>query len=205
MPGTGANSYDAASILGDIRYRRILSILLERSRPMPPQELGTQLAARAAAVPPSETPESVSESVRIDLRHRCLPKLRRVGWVERRSDGLTATPSRLTTTEGLSLPPLQDPEHPHWEPVSTLLARPYRIAVTERLADCEQSLPLARLVDQLQEYARPSRADELPERQQLRTRLYHVDLPELAAAGLVTFDAAERTVGRTALTDEIVG
>lgn len=204
MPGTGANSYDAASILGDIRYRRILSILLERSRPMPPHELGTQLAARAAAVSPSEVPESASESVRIDLRHRCLPKLQQVGWVERRSDGLTATPPRSAPTERLSLPPLADPEHPLWEPVSAVLARPSRIAVLAALADCERSLRLARLVERLHEDEQLSRGHTLPARPALRTRLYHVDLPKLAAVGLVTFDAADRTVARTALTRDLL-
>jgi len=89
-------------------------------------------------------------------------------------------------------------------PVSTLLARPSRIAVLTALVDCERSLRLTRLVDRLHEDGQLSRGHDLPARPKLRTRLYHVDLPKLAAAGLVRFDAADRTVARTALTRDLL-
>jgi len=44
----------------------------------------------------------------------------------------------------------------------------------------------------------------LPTRQQLCTRLYHVDLPKLADVGLVEFDIPAQTVARTSLTGDIV-
>lgn len=204
MPGTWANGDDAASILGDIRYRRILSILLERPQPVPCRELCVQLAAREADLPPGEIPATECESVRLQLEHRYLPKLERVGWVDRTPDGLTATEIRPVPTDALSLPALRDPDHPHWEPISTVLARPYRIPAVALLIDRQQPLALAQLAEQLREFEQGSWEYSLPPRERLGLQLYHVDLPTLAEVGLVEFDSAERTVARTSLTDEII-
>ncbi|MBX0286286.1 hypothetical protein EGH22_08105 [Halomicroarcula sp. F28] len=201
IPGAGANGYDAASILGDVRYRRILAILLDRFQPVPSRELSVQVAAREADIPPSEVPETECESVRMELEHRYLSKLERVGWVDRTPDGLTATAPRPAPRDVLSLPSLREPEHPHWDPVSTLLARPYRIAVAALLADRQQPLALAQLAEQLREHEQEY---SLPARQRLRLQLYHVDLPKLADADLVEFDSAEQTVARTSLTSDII-
>ena len=204
MPGAEANAYDVASILGDIRYRRILSILLDRSQPVPSRELSVQLAAWETDVPPAEVPDTKRESVRTELEHRYLPKLERVGWVGCTPDGLTATAPRPAPATVLSLPPLHEPAHPHWEPISTLLERPCRIPVTALLADRAQPVPLEQLAEGLCEYEPGSWEHSLPARQQLCTQLYHVDLPKLAAVGLVEFDSAERTVARTPLLSDIV-
>lgn len=203
-PGAGANGYDAASILGDIRYRRILSILLEQSRPLPSRELSVQVAAQEADVPPSDIPEAERKSVRTELEHRYLPKLERVGWVDRGPEGLTVTALRPEPMDVLSPPPIGEPDHPHWEPISTVLARPYRIPVVAFLASRDQAVPLEQLAEQLHEYEQESREYSLPARQQLRTRLYHVDLPKLADVGLVEFDIGAQTVARTSLTSDIV-
>jgi len=204
IPGAGADGYDAASILGDIRYRRILSILLERSQPMSSRELSVQIAAREADALPATIPETESESVRMELEHRYLPKLERVGWVDRTPNGLTATVPRPAPENVLSLPTLREPEHPHWEPISALLARPYRIAVAALLANRQRPLPLEQLAEQLRESEQGSWEYSLPTRQRLSLRLYHVDLPKLEDAGLVEFDIAEQTVARTSLTTTII-
>lgn len=204
IPGAGANGYDVASILGDIRYRRILSILLDRSRPVPSRELSVQVAAQEADVPPSAVPETERESVRTELEHRYLPKLERVGWVDRAPDGLTATVLRPAPPDVLSLPTLHEPEHPHWEPISTLLARPCRISVVTFLANRQQPLPLEQLAERLRECEQRPWESSLPTQQQLCTRLYHVDLPKLEDAGLVEFDIPARTVARTPLTSDII-
>jgi len=204
IPGAGANGYDVASILGDIRYRRILSILLERSQPMPSRELSVQVAAQEADVSPAEIPAPERESVRTELEHRYLPKLERVGWVDGGPDGLTATVFRPAPADVLSLPALHEPEHPHWDPISTVLARPYRIAVVALLANQPQPLPLEQLAERLRAYEQGSWEDALPTRQKLCIQLYHVDLPKLADAGLVEFDIAAQTVARTSLTSDII-
>jgi len=204
IPDAGTDDYDVASILGDVRYRRILAILLERFEPVPSRELSVQLAAQAADVPPAEIPATERDSVRTELEHRYLSKLERVGWVDRTPDGLTATAPRPDPTGMLSLPPLSEPDHPHWEPISTVLARPYRIAVATLLADRQQPLSLEQLAEQLHEYEQEFREYSLPARRRLRMQLYHVDLPKLSDVGLVEFDTAERTVARTSLTSDII-
>lgn len=201
-PSVGSSGSDVALVLGELRYRRILSILLDRSQPMSRRELSAQIAAQEADVPPPAISETESKSVRIALEHRHLPKLQRLGLVDRTPDGLTATAPRPAPAEALSLPPVHEPEHPHWEPVSALLARPYRIAVATLLVDRQQPLPLAQLAEQLPEKAQEFCEDSLPPR--LCTQLYHVDLPKLADTGLVEFDTEEQTVARTSLMTEII-
>lgn len=200
----GADGYDGASILGDSRYRRILSILLERSQPMSSRDLSVQIAAQEAGVPPAEIPEATRESVRTALAHQYLPKLQGVGWVDRTPAGLTGTAPQLTQPDALSLPPLDEPEHPHWDPLSTLLSRPYRIVLVAFLADQHRPLSLAQLATHLREYEQLSWVSSLPDGQHLHTQLYHVDVPKLADVGLLAFDSAAQTVTHTALTSDIV-
>lgn len=202
--GGGGSGTGDASILGDSRYRRILSILLDRAQPMSSRELSVQLAAQEDGVTPAEVSETRCESVQIALSHQYLPKLQRVGWVDRTPDGLTATAPQLTPTDALSPPSLQDPAHPHWDPISTLLSRPYRIVLVALLAHRQQSLSLAESAVQLREYEQLSWVGSLPGQQQLRERLYHVDLPKLADVGLLAFDATEQLVTHTQLTSDIV-
>lgn len=203
-PGEGADGYDAASILGNIRYRRILSILLERSEPVSSRELGVQIAAAERTVPPSTVSETACKSVQTALAHQYLPKLQRVGWVDRTPNGLTATTPQPIPTDAVPLPSFHDPEHPHWEPISALLSRPYRIVLVALLADRQQPLSLSQLAAQFRECEPPSWVRSLPGTKQLRVRLYHVDLPKLADVGLLAFDTAAQTVTHTALTSDIV-
>lgn len=204
VPGEGADSYDAASILGNGRARRILSVLLEHSRPVPTRELSVQVAAREAAVRPAEISETTRDSIRTALVHRYLPKLQEVGWVDQHPAGLTATVTALTPTDGLSVPSLHEPDHPHWDPVSALLSRPYRIVLVALLADRQAPLSLPQLASHLREHQHLSWVSPLPDEQQLRTRLYHADVPKLANVDLVTFDTAAQTATHTALASDII-
>ena len=79
-PG-GADGFEQGSIVADPRQRRILAILRRQGEPIPTVELGTRLAA-------SDESAAAAEQVELDLRHRCLPKLESVGWVERRPAGV---------------------------------------------------------------------------------------------------------------------
>jgi hypothetical protein len=204
LSGGGADGYDVASILGDSRSRRILSILLDRAEPMSSRELSVHIAAQEAGVPPAAVSEAEYGPVLTALEHRHLPKLERVGWVDHGPLGLTAMELHVAPTDALSMPSLREPEHPHWEPISALLSHPYRIVLLALLAERQQSASLATFAAQLRECEHLPWVDSLPDQQQLRARLYHVDVPKLADIGLLAFDTAEQTITHTALTSDIV-
>jgi len=203
-PGRWRSGCDAASILGELRYRRLLSILLERSQPVPVRELSVQLAAREADVTPAAVSDAEYEAVLTALEHRYLPKLEQVGWVDRGPAGLTATEPGPTETATVSIPTLQNPEHPHWEPISVVLEHSRRLAVVERIADRKQPLTVTQLAEGLREHEHPSWDSPMPAPQQLRVSLYHTDLPKLSAVDLVEFDATEQTAAPTSLTTAIL-
>jgi len=189
QPGCG-DDFERSSILGDCRQRRILSILLDRSGPTTVHELGIQLVARAEGIAPSAVAEMDCRPVRLDLRHRCLPKLRAVGWIERRADGLVADGFPSLGMEMLSPPELRNPDNPFWEVVSVLLARSYRQDLASLLADRDRRITVDELATELSARAPPVR---LPDDRRLAVALYHADLPKLASVGVVDFDSGERT------------
>lgn len=192
-PTEGGDHREQSVVLADLRQRWVLSILLDRDRPMPVRELGFQVAVREAGVEPSDVLGLSYRPVQLDLHHRCLPKLEAVGWVERYPEGVVADEPLSIETGGLSLPDLRDPEDPHWEPVCALLARPLRREVVAVLAD-RHSVTIDDLATELLDRRDPSRGTGPRGERRLRTELHHTDLPKLAEVGLVEYDAAERTI-----------
>lgn len=177
-----------ASILGSPRQRRVLSMLRDRSRPLTPDEL----AAGLVTADPSAVSEAERESVRVDLRHRCLPKLEAAGWIERRSDGFVVDEPLPVERLDLSIPSLRDPEHPSWEEVSVLLARPIRREILSIVADQRERLTVDELAATLRKRGVSSDGGR-----PLSIALHHVDLPTLADVGVVEYDRDERTVAAT--------
>jgi len=164
---------------------------------MPVHELAVQLAARVEGIEPSAVTETDYRPVRMDLRHRCLPQLVSIGWVERRATGVVAVDDSLSfETERLSPPNLHDPDHPFWDVVSVLLARPYRQDLTSILADRSQHVALESLATELLALGRTTSPD-VSDDGSLSTALHHIDLPKLASAGVVEYDRTERTAART--------
>lgn len=195
-PG-GGDDLERSSALSDRRQRRILAILLDSSRPIPVHELSVQLVARAADIDPADVSEADRQSVRMDLRHRCLPMLESVGWIDRQPAGVVAVDGALSfEMERLSPPPLRDPDNPFWEVVSTLLARPYRQDLVAAVADRSQPVALESLATEL--LARGGRASSaFADDRRLSIALHHIDLPKLASLGMFEYDPEARTVART--------
>jgi len=184
-----------SSIVGDLRQRQILSLLVDRGRPLTERELTVRLLERERGLTPAAVTEAELEPIRVDLRHRCLPQLEAAGWIERRPDGVAIDERPAVEFEGLSLPDLRAPEDPAWDAVSTLLARPYRTDVLALLADRDHDTDLTGLVTALRER---HTASPLPDDDRdLRISLHHVDLPKLASTGLVAYDPPARTVAPT--------
>ncbi|WP_436932476.1 DUF7344 domain-containing protein [Halosimplex halobium] len=200
-PVRGGGDRELATVLGDLRQRRVLSILYDRSGPIGVRDLGVKLAARERDVEPSAVPESARTSVVADLEHRCLPKLDATGLIERDQESVVAL-SPLPIETDLSLPPLSDPEHRDWDPISVLVARPLRQGVVATLADHEHRITMEALATALQ--SRCNQTIVPDDDQQLRTQLHHIGLPKLAAVDLVMYDTTAQTVTRTRRTVAIV-
>lgn len=187
LPG-GSAGLERSAILGDPRQRRILSILASQSRPTTVDELGRRLAT-AERDDDVAVDDADRRSVRLDLRHRCLPSLESVGWIDRRPDGLR--PADPLSAVDFSPPPLQAPDDPAWPVVSALLARPFRRVVLSVLADRDQRLTLADLTAELRVRGDVASVDD---DRQLPVVLHHGDLPKLAATGVIEYDPDARAV-----------
>ncbi|WP_436927609.1 DUF7344 domain-containing protein [Halosimplex amylolyticum] len=195
-PASGGGGRELATVLGDLRQRRIISILLDRPRPISVRELGIHLSAYDDGVQPSNLSDSAVQSAVTDLEHRCLPRLEAVGMIERDQTGVVAAePLPIETT--LSLPPLHDPEDPDWEPISVLIGRPVRQAVISILSGKDQRLTVDGLTTELRTQSLSDRVASLDDAQYIQTRLHHVALPKLATVDLLTYNPAEQTVART--------
>ena len=182
---------ERSAIIADPRQRRILSILESRARPTTVDELGRRLDAVERG-DEAVVNDADRRSIRLDLRNRCLPSLEAVGWIDRQPDGIRLD-DPLSAVD-LSLPPLQAPDDPAWPVVSALLARPSRQAILSVVADHDGRLSLADLAAELRARADVIQPDD---DRRLPVTLHHVDLPKLAAIGVVEYDPDARTVAPT--------
>ena len=182
-PG-GADGFEQGSIVADPRQRRILAILRRQGEPIPTVELGTRLAA-------SDESAAAAEQVELDLRHRCLPKLESVGWVERRPAGVCPVDPLPLECRSFDTPPVRDPDDPLWDVVGALLTRPYREAILSTVAARGDRLTVDSLAACLRDEDAVTWADD---DRTLALSLHHVDLPKLSEMGAVAYDRDERTV-----------
>jgi hypothetical protein len=193
---------ELATVLGDLRQRRLFSILLVRSRPISCRELATRLVAYDDSVQRSELSEAEIRRTMTDLEHRCLAELDTLGLIERTGTGIVAAdPLSIETT--LSLPSLRDPENSAWEPISVLLGSPVRQAVVSVFAGHEESLTVRDLTTELCTQPQFDQGTASVDAQQLQLRLHHLSLPKLATVDLVTYDPSAQTVARTKRTVDI--
>jgi hypothetical protein len=186
LPG-GRGRHERSSILADRRQRRVLSVLASVSQPMTVDELCRRLAARDGD--DDTTAGSTRESIRIDLRHRCLPSLGAVGWIERRPDGIRLGEQPVPESVPFSTPPLRTPDDPLWDVVSALLARPYRRHVLVVVAERDGSLTVEELAVELRGVVDDERT--------LPITLHHTDLPKLDALGALEYDRNGRAAAPT--------
>jgi len=182
----GRAGLERSAIIADPRQRRILSIL--GSQPMTADELGRRLAA-VERDDDAVVADADRRSIRLDLRHRCLPSLEAVGWIDRRPNGIRL--SDPLSAVDISLPPLQAPDDPAWPVVSALLARPSRRAILSVVAEHDEPLSITDLAAELRlrdDVVQPDDDRRLP------IALHHVDLPKLAAIGILEYDPDARMV-----------
>lgn len=178
-----------SSVITDPRQRRILSLLLDASGPVAVDELATRLAANE-----DETPDS---RLRIDLHHRCLPKLEEIGWIEwDGSDGVTVE-SLPFGTETAPLPPLAALDDQSWRAIGVLLGCPRRRELLSTIVEHGHQLTVDELTAALAD--RSHTAWDEYEEATIHVMLYHIDLPKLADVGLIEYDPDEQWITRTRL------
>lgn len=196
QPLQGDDDYLVRStILADPRQRQILSILLDQSHPLTDRDLAVQLAARETGTPPSDVTEKDHQPIRVDLHHRCLPKLEAAGWIERHPEGVVAAEQLSFGDTDLSVADLQDPDHTSWEAVAALLARPRRQDLVSIIAGQRRLVALEELATELASRGYPSWTTDVGrDESTILGMLHHVDLPKLAAVGLIEYDHDEKTV-----------
>jgi hypothetical protein len=162
---------------------------------MTERDLSVALAARETGTALSDTTEEDYRPILVDLRHRCLPKLEGVGWIERHPAGAIAAESLPVGDEDSLLPDLQDSDLA-WKAIGTLLAHPRRQELVSIVAD-QHHLTVEELATELGEHGHPSKATKPLSYAVLLRTLHHADLPKLAEVGLIEYDHDEKTVTRT--------
>lgn len=188
----GGDAFERSSILDDPRQRAVLSVLLEHSEPLTVRDLAVQIAARETGGSPPAVTENDYRSIRVDLHHRCLPKLHAVGWIERLSEGSKAASPLPFGEPDSSLPSLDAPDV-RWDQLAAVLARPHRRDLLSVLVGADQPLGLGELAGRLAAHDRRRWTIDGDE-DTLATVLHHVDLPALEAAGLLRYDPDEKTL-----------
>ena len=192
-PFEGADSRILASVLADPCQRRLIRLLQEQALPVTDRDLAVGLAGRA---------DASEDDVRwrlADLRHRYLPKLEAVGWIDRHPEGIVTTARFPFGDAGLPVPAVEESEEPEipWDALAALYARPRRRHVVSELADPAREDPvalddLAAALDACDRFPHSTDGDGTPP----ALVLHHVDLPRLATAGLLAYDSDEWTVVR---------
>jgi len=183
---------DRLSVLTDPRQRQLLATLAERSHPMTVRDLAVHLAAQAADTTPAAVSDEQCRRVRIDLYHRCLPKLDAAGWIDRRPDGVVAAES----------PPvgdrvLRELRECDCAVVRALYACPRRRDVLSVVDSTEGPLTLTELAVELADSDQSQwQTEQHRNERTLRKTLHHIDLPKLADLALLSYDATEKTVTR---------
>lgn len=171
------------------------------------RDLAVRLAADEAGTALTDVAEEDHRPIRVDLYHRCLPKLEALGWIDRRPEGVVAVGGPSLAVERASFLEGRDADRPAEgrtdarpapEAMDALLARPRRRVLVSILAERGRRLSLAELATELAERDRASRTPERDEDEtSVRRTLHHVDLPRLAEAGLIEYDHDERTITPT--------
>ncbi len=185
-----------SAILADRRARELLSSL--EDGPATVRDLPIALAAVDLDCARSAVTAPDRRQYRRQLEHRYLPRLTDAGLITRSPDGLVRRAPAALDGFDVRFPPLDEPDHRTWTAAAAVLGRSYRYPLVSAVAE-DESLSLSRLADRL---ANTGAADATP--RELAIALHHADLPKLAAVDLLTYEPADRTVGRTPKTATVL-
>ena len=179
--------------LADRRTRYLVSRL--QDGPATVRDLSIALAAADLDCAHSDVATADRQQYRRRLEHHQLPRLTDVGLVTYPLDGFVRYVPTALDHFDVRFPSLAEPDHPSWAAVAAVLGRAYRYPLVSAVAEAD-SISLFRLANRL---AGP---DGTP--REFAVALHHVDLPQLTAVDLLTYDPESRTVANTAETESVL-
>lgn len=185
-------------ILGNRQARVTLHQLIEYG-PFSERTLARRLTATRRAQLRSHTElsqwatssECSQSDVLIQLRHRYLPMLEKVGWINRCSSRVAIDTEFSTEPLGIRTAALRNPDDPAWEPTAALLGNPYLKSIVEIISTTDLPYTLRELVWELE-----TRGETGYHRRNLQARLHHVALPKLDDLDVLSYSAERRVITR---------
>lgn len=180
--------------------RLALAVVLDRGGPVAVGALPDAIVARAGRADVGDLPGR--RELRRSLHHRHLPTLATVDLVEWTAGGEEVRPGSHGLLSGSILDPARlCRDAGRWQAFAAVHGEPRRRIVLATLRECTLPIgvsPLARVVA-------AERVGELapgaPVFADVATRLHHVDLPLLAEADVLTYDATKNLVVSTSEPD----
>lgn len=199
--GPESNPIDAVfASLANRERRRLVGVMAEQAPDsVPREELATELAAVRETKPREGVTEDERQEAAISLHHSHLPKLVSTGLVERDTEDDTVAladhpalqdPGILDTIEGDGA----DPES--LDALFGAIADERRRTILDVLSHQFSKIHVETLARELATYDRAMSESEasLEDVDRILARLCHVDLPQLAEAELIRYDAEAETV-----------
>lgn len=184
-PDTGAGTPSLTTVFDSITTRRrrvLVATLLDRSDPIAVDELARETVATEQRRSVAEEAPTDHETVRVELRHRDLPKLAEAGLIERTDDAVSVASYYFRALRlDHALVSWLDGEPDGLDELFGALADHRRRVVLSVVRGPEDGISVERLAERVAE-----RADEPVDRAMLSLRNSH--LPKLADSDLIERD-----------------
>lgn len=171
--------------------RTTLAIVLGRDRPVGQEALTEALRREHERAASGEGLDGLS--VRVALTHRHLPILQDCDLVATRASGVVPGDHPLLSSGDLDEATLRRADV-DWQALGAVFGQPRRQVAVRVLGDADLPLSLVTLARAVAAEQAGDFAPAAPIVEYLQVRLHHVDLPMLADAGVVSYDADDRRV-----------
>lgn len=177
-------------------YRRVLSILRDRSEAMTVEELAERVATTHSDSSP-ETEPGRADSYQVRLHHRYLPKLEDVGLVDWDKETQTVAPTDRAIAD------VQRPDEPlsaeNQGATDSVLADDRRREIIAILKSTDAPITRQHLALEL---AATGAVGEAPS-ENIEVQLHHCHLPKLADAGFLQYNRSEGTIAYQGPADQV--
>lgn len=180
-----------------VERRAVLHSLADEGQ-LSMENLATAVTTRLADPSTPHVRGPSTDHVATSLYHAHLHPLAEAGLIERRGDSSVALSESLDSTAVDDLIRAGDGD---WEALEAILSTERRQRVVAALASADSALSRDRLAETLAAMARPTADGPGAVADSIHVSLHHVDLPALADAGVVVYDADEESVALASVPD----